>query len=226
MRHTPARAQFLAERAYGRRSWLDAGSAVFGRAWRCSWPVALPMPPAGAAEPLAAVAVERYGGSDRYETSPRVAEAVAANAGGTLDTVVLISGTNWTNAVLGAPLAAQLGGTVLATPPHRLREDAAEFLERVGVRQAWLVRADNDVAAISTDVDFALPDIGTGIEITRVSGPDHYSVSTFLAITSSWRHPSQRHRRVSRIRLRPMPLFEQQGGRWVSSRAWSALGHW
>lgn len=151
--------------------------------------VALPAPPAGAAEPLAAVDVERFGGSDRYETSLRVAEAVAADAGGTLDTVVLISGTNWTNAVLGAPLAAQLGGTVLATPPDRLREDAAEFLERVGVRQAWLVRADNDAAAISTDVDLALLDIGAGIEITRVSGADHYSVSAHLAITRSWHQP-------------------------------------
>ena len=115
------------------------------------------------------------------------AEAVAAGAGGQLDTVVLVSGENWTNAVLGAPLAAQLGGAVLATPPDRLRPDAAEFLQRVGVQQAWLVRADNDVAAISLDVDFALLDLD--IEITRVSGPDQYSVAAHLAITMSWRSP-------------------------------------
>lgn len=148
---------------------------------------ALPTSSTQAAEPLAAVVTERYGGSDRYETSLRVAEAVAANAGDTLDTVVLISGTNWTNAVLGAPLAAQLSGAVLATPSDRLRDDAAEFLQRVGVRQAWLIRADNDVAGISVDVALALFHIG--IEVTRISGRDHYEVSAHLATFRSSHQP-------------------------------------
>lgn len=98
-----------------------------------------------------------------------------------------MSGTNWTNAVLGAPLTAQLGGAVLATPPDRLRPDAADFLRRVGVQQAWLVRAANDDAAISLDVDFALLDMG--IELTKLAGPGHYEVAATLALTMSWRSP-------------------------------------
>ncbi len=143
--------------------------------------VLTPISPASAAQEFADIDITRYGGEDRYATSLLIAEAVAAEAGGTLDEVVLVSGKNWTNAVLGAPLAGQIGGAVLATPTDRLRDDAAAFLRRVGVERAWLIRADNDVAAISHHVDVALNELG--IEVQRMSGPDHYDVAAGLAIT-------------------------------------------
>ncbi|MCY3892838.1 MAG: cell wall-binding repeat-containing protein [Acidimicrobiaceae bacterium] len=143
----------------------------------------LPIASAGAAESPADVDIERYGGSDRYATSLLAAKAVAETRGGKLDEIVLVSGKNWTNAVLGAPLAGQLGGAVLATPPSHLRDDAAAFLRTAGVKNVWIVRADTDVEPVSIDVDFALLDLG--IEITRVSGPDHYEVAAHLAISRS-----------------------------------------
>ena len=146
---------------------------------------ALPVSTAGAAESPAAVDIERYGGSDRYATSLKVAKAVAAQHGGKLDEVVLVSGKNWTNAVLGAPLAGQLDGAVLATPPSHLRNDAAEFLKAADVKTVRIIRSDTDVNAVSTDVDFALLDLG--IKIVRTSGPDHYGVAAHLALTMSSR---------------------------------------
>lgn len=143
----------------------------------------LPIAAAGAAESPADVDIERYGGSDRYATSLLVATAVADLQGGKLDEIVLVSGKNWTNAVLGAPLAGQLGGAVLATPPDHLREDAAEFLRTAGVKTVRIIRADSDVEPVSTAVDMALRDLG--IEIARTSGPDHYGVAAHLAITMS-----------------------------------------
>ncbi len=88
--------------------------------------------PAGAVQTLAEVDVTRYGGADRYATSLLVAEAVAADAGGNLDSVVMVSGRSWTDAVVAAPLAGSLGAPVLTTPPGTLRADATEFLQRTG----------------------------------------------------------------------------------------------
>ncbi len=73
--------------------------------------------PAGAVQTLAEVDVTRYGGADRYATSLLVAEAVAADAGGNLDSVVMVSGRSWTDAVVAAPLAGAPGAPVLTTPP-------------------------------------------------------------------------------------------------------------
>ena len=84
------------------------------------------------------VSISRYGGADRYETSLQVAETVATDAGGSLTSVVLVSGRRWTDAVVAAPVAGALGAPVLMTPPGELRADALEFLQRVWVcRVRW-----------------------------------------------------------------------------------------
>lgn len=88
----------------------------------------------GAAQGVASdVTAARYGGADRYVTSLRVAEGVAAEAGGSLESVVSVSGERWTDAVVAAPIAGSLGAAVLMTPPGGLRPDALGFLKRVGV---------------------------------------------------------------------------------------------
>lgn len=74
------------------------------------------------------VSVIRYGGADRYATSLLIAEAFAADAGGSLERVVLVSGERWTDAVVAAPVAGALGAPVLMTPPGELRADALEYL--------------------------------------------------------------------------------------------------
>ena len=67
--------------------------------------VLVPVVTVGASQRPADLDASRYGGADRYATSLLVAEAVAAHAGGSLDSVVLVSGRNWTDAVGAAPLA-------------------------------------------------------------------------------------------------------------------------
>lgn len=78
--------------------------------------VVLPVGAAGAASAEnSAASVTRYGGADRYETSLLVAEAVAEESGGSLSSVVLVSGERWTDAVVAAPVAGDLGAAVLMT---------------------------------------------------------------------------------------------------------------
>lgn len=88
------------------------------------------------------VAITRYGGGDRYATSLLIAEAVTAEAGGTIDTAVLVSGERWTDAVVAAPVAGALGAPVLMTPPDRLRDDALAFLRRAGVTRVMVIGPD------------------------------------------------------------------------------------
>ena len=132
-----------------------------------------------------AFAYLRFGGADRYETSLRVAEVVAAAADGQLDVVVLVSGERWTDAVVAAPLAGARGAPVLLTPPDELRGDALSFLQRVGTSTAIIVGpADEDPRhgpgrGVSSEVERALRDAGLSVE--RVAGADRFGTSVAVA---------------------------------------------
>ena len=132
-----------------------------------------------------AVSVTRYGGADRYATSLQVADAVAADAGDSLDSVVLVSGERWTDAVAAAPVAAALGAAVLMTPPSELRSDALSFLQRAGVTDAVVIGPETGGGAhgsgrgVSAAVLAALADAGISVE--RVAGADRYATSVAAA---------------------------------------------
>ncbi len=131
------------------------------------------------------VSVVRYGGADRYVTSLQVAEAVAADAGGSLEWVVLVSGRRWTDAVVAAPAAGALGAPVLMTPPGELRADALEFLGRVGVSKALVVGPDASGGehgpgrGVGDEVLEALGEAGVSAE--RVAGDDRFGTGVAAA---------------------------------------------
>ena len=148
------------------------------------------VPAAGAAEDDSSgsdsgVSVVRYGGADRYVTSLQVAEAFAADAGGSLEWVVLVSGRRWTDAVVAAPAAGALGAPVLMTPPGELRADALEFLQRVRVSKALVVGPDASGGAhgpgrgVGAKVLEALEEAGISAE--RVAGNDRYGTAVAAA---------------------------------------------
>ena len=149
--------------------------------------VVLPPGAAAAADDDAGtgVAVTRYGGADRYATSLLIAEAVAAEAGGSLSSVVLVSGERWTDAVVAAPVAGALGAPVLMTPPGELRADALAFLARVGVTSAVVIGPDSSGGehgpgrGVSAAVLDALAE--AGVSAQRVAGTDRYSTSVVAA---------------------------------------------
>ena len=131
---------------------------------------------------LASIDVTRYGGADRYATSLSIAEAVAADAGGEVESVVMVSGGHWADAVVAASAAGAVGAPVLMTPPDRLRADALKFLQRVGVTQVTVVTsgaASN--TTVSEPVFSALED--AGIDAIRVGGLDRYLTGVAVART-------------------------------------------
>ena len=128
----------------------------------------------------ASVEVVRYGGADRYETSLLVAEAVAADAGGRLDHVVLVSGRHWHDAVVAAGAAGRVLGPVLMTPPDELREDALEFLKRVGATQVTVVTTGEwPDTTVSPSVLTALEE--AGLTVGRLGGDDRYLTGASVA---------------------------------------------
>ena len=142
-------------------------------------PTAAASAQSGAGE-LAAVELVRYGGADRYATSLLVAEAVAADAGGQLDHVVMVSGRHWQDAVVAAAVAGQVRGPVLMTPPGGVRDDALAFVERVGASQVTVVAtgAEPD-SAVSSEVFAALEE--AGLEVDRLGGEDRYLTGVAVA---------------------------------------------
>lgn len=139
----------------------------------------VPIGSVGAQQDSAGLDVTRYGGADRYETSLLIAEAVAAEAGGTLEQVVMVSGRSWTDAVVAAPLAGSLGAAVLATPPGELRADAAEFLERTGISTVQLIGANSDTDGVGSTVSSGLSRLG--ITTIRTSRSDQYTTAALVA---------------------------------------------
>src|SRR5918996_2751915 len=79
-------------------------------------------PSAGSAAPETAPAsavVNRFGGSDSYETA--IAVSKAAWADGAARAVVLARGDEFPDALSGVPLAAHTHAPLLITPPAALR---------------------------------------------------------------------------------------------------------
>lgn len=142
--------------------------------------------PAGASDgESSGVSVVRLGGADRYATSLLVAEAFAADAGGSLSSVVMVSGERWADAAVAVPVAGALGSPVLLTPPGELREDLSGFLQRVSVSEVVLVGPDERGADadLGRGVSAAVMDElgGLGISVERVAGSDPYTTSVAAA---------------------------------------------
>ena len=157
-------------------------SVVVGLGGALGWPARTA---AAAADDDLGVEVLRYGGADRYATSLLIAEAVAAEAGGSLSSVVLVSGERWTDAVVAASVAGASGASVLMTPPDGLRADALAFLGRASVTDAVVIGPDagggehGPGRGVSAGVLEALAQ--AGITASRVSGSDRYSTGVAAA---------------------------------------------
>ena len=143
----------------------------------------LTLPATAGADPTpgdpASVEITPYGGTDRYATSLLVAEAFVAQASAPPSAVVLASGGSWFDAVVAVPFAASIDAPLLMTPPDELRDDAAEFLGRIGASEVFVVSTDHVPHAVGPAVFSALADLG--ISAQRVTGADRYETSTAAA---------------------------------------------
>ena len=121
------------------------------------------------------IGVTRLFGTDRYETSLAVARAYANERGGRLDSVVLVSGTSWSDAA-AAGLAGRLDAPVLLVGSKGLSRDTRSFLRDAGVSEIVAVGSHS---AIPVSV---LEDLSTlDPQVERIAAADRYSASVAVA---------------------------------------------
>ncbi|WP_420623142.1 cell wall-binding repeat-containing protein [Candidatus Poriferisodalis sp.] len=125
---------------------------------------------------LAKVNVVRYGGADRFETSVLTTKAFSDFKGDAIDSVMMVSGFKWHDAVVTAPFDTP----VLLTRRNTVPPKTMEYLRRFtspSVRYP-LVRLIS-TNAISTAVDDQLAE--AGMEVSRIDGTDQFLTSVAVA---------------------------------------------
>jgi poly-gamma-glutamate capsule biosynthesis protein CapA/YwtB (metallophosphatase superfamily)/putative cell wall-binding protein len=136
--------------------------------------------PAVEAELAERYEVTRLAGPDRYATAARIAEAVAAEAhdrrGAAPDTVVVVRGDSFADALTaGSPAFAQ-AWPILLTQRDALAPEAAAFIDERRPRRALVLGGSGAVgSAVVADLQ------GRGVSVERIAGPTRTATATAMA---------------------------------------------
>ena len=126
----------------------------------------------GGGDPPPATAAVRLEGADRIATAVEVSRWGLDRA----DVAVLGSAEDFPDALVSAPLAVDVGATMLLTTRDRLPAATGAELDRLGVRRVLLV---GGTAVIGPAVEEDLQ--ARGIQVERISGPDRVATSVEVA---------------------------------------------
>ncbi|KPU45157.1 N-acetylmuramoyl-L-alanine amidase LytC precursor [Oxobacter pfennigii] len=110
--------------------------------------------------------MERIWGSDRYETSAKIAEKV-----GTSTKVVLATGENFPDALSVSAIAANMGMPILLTMKDSLPEGARQYIINNGVTNTYLIGGNG---VISDGVMYTVPGF------KRLGGIDRYETNVLV----------------------------------------------
>ncbi|MCX8007308.1 MAG: S8 family serine peptidase [Coriobacteriia bacterium] len=115
--------------------------------------------------------VVRRFGADRYQTAIELSKASFDSA----QTVVLVSGAVFPDAVSASALAGAYDAPVLLTEPQRLTPGVAAEIARLGAANVIIV---GGTGAVSDAVKNALP---SGLSVERIGGRNRYETSALVA---------------------------------------------
>lgn len=119
-------------------------------------------------------------GDTRYETSLKIAEQMASYSeleiGRYVDTVVLVSGEGFADALSASALAGLYGAPILLTEPDELSRTVSRFINENDIRDVFIV---GGTSAVSSAVANALED--RRIDVTRLAGSDRYATALAVA---------------------------------------------
>ncbi len=126
--------------------------------------------------------VVRLWGDDRYETAGAVAERVTdlvVGGGGTVESVFLVRGDDFADALAAGPYAFSQHMPVLLTPRTWLHPVAAGYIETYDVLDVTVVGGD---AAVASGVQTTVSKLNAGhTGVARVSGASRYETAANLA---------------------------------------------
>ncbi|MHB1135733.1 MAG: cell wall-binding repeat-containing protein [Coriobacteriia bacterium] len=115
--------------------------------------------------------VERVGGGDRYATALQIARRMR-DPDRTVTTAIVVSGRNWPDAVVAAPLAAANGWPIVLAEGEHLPAASATALAEYGTSRTIIVGGTSAVeSAVESDVPAPY----------RIGGTDRYETAAALA---------------------------------------------
>lgn len=116
--------------------------------------------------------IERIQGSNRYETSSKIAERY-----GDADTVIIASGENYPDALSATPLANTYKSPILLTEKNKLSDSTKETINKIKPKRIVIV---GGVGAVSQNVENELKTI-EGSRTIRFGGKNRYETSLKIA---------------------------------------------
>lgn len=118
---------------------------------------------------------KRISGSDRYLT----AAAIAQEGWDKADTVIIANGTNFPDALSGAPLAYKLNAPILLTSGKQahLNSDTKNMIKQLGAKNAIILGSEG---AVSGEVEDAL-NKELKLSVKRIGGVDRYETAAKIA---------------------------------------------
>jgi len=129
------------------------------------------------AKPALAGNVSRIAGTNRYDTSKRVAEAMSLELGADLPEAIVVNGANFADALSASPLAYAGGRPILLTPTASAHEALIGALDSVGVQNVTIVGGTGAVsAAAEQQIESAL-----GTQADRVFGSTRFETAAAVA---------------------------------------------
>lgn len=117
------------------------------------------------------VTSQRLWGNDRYET----AVAVSKSGFTTSDTVILVRGDNFADALAVTPLAKMYNAPILLTKVNSLPTSVKAEITRLGAKKVVIA---GGIGAVSQAVEDSLKNLAT---VERISGSDRYATSVMIA---------------------------------------------
>ncbi|MBN8210307.1 cell wall-binding repeat-containing protein [Bacillus sp. NTK071] len=119
-----------------------------------------------------ATTTSRIEGLNRFETAARISKETFNAA----ETVVIAKGTDFPDALSGAPLAYQLNAPILLTKTDSLPKETADEIKRLKATKAIILGGENAISSSTASTIKSL-----GLEIERISGENRYETSAKIA---------------------------------------------
>jgi putative cell wall-binding protein/peptidoglycan/xylan/chitin deacetylase (PgdA/CDA1 family) len=117
--------------------------------------------------------VLRIQGKNRYDTAIEISKSTFPEG---TDTVVLVTGTDFPDALSGAPLAFMYNAPILTTTREKLIDQTANEIKRLGAEKAIIL---GGTSAISIEVVNGLKALG--LQVERIAGKNRYETSALIA---------------------------------------------
>lgn len=114
----------------------------------------------------------RLAGNNRYDTSAVISKSLYNKS----SAVILASGTEYADALVGVPLASKLDAPILLTDPKTLSAETLSEIKRLGANHVTILGGEG---AVSKRIESMLA--SNGMKVDRIQGATRFSTATAIA---------------------------------------------